>query len=124
MNLAPPETPFNSRIREVLTLTPLRCPGYHPTELLFLLGRCRGDFAPTLRRLVHRSSASTGLDRLAESNAYEVSLESVILEERWAALFDHSDRSAARWRLDRARAGACGARKRRAWPRPKAELSL
>jgi hypothetical protein len=119
---AAPDIPFTSRIREVLNQTALRCPGYYPTELLFLLGRCRGDFTRTLRRLVHGPMASTGLDRLAERGAYELSLESVILEDRWAALFDPSDRSAARRRLDLAQEGAFIGRARR--PRPLAAADV
>jgi hypothetical protein len=98
MTLAVRET-FTDRAREVLAESSLHVPGFHPTELLFLLARCRGDFASVVARLMHRASPPTGLDRLVGQNAAHLSLEALVLEERWSALFDPSDRSAALRRL-------------------------
>ena len=75
-------------------------PPYNPTVWVSM-SRAMGA-AEAARRLVISGDIQTGFERLVSAGRPDLTIESAILEPRWAPLFTDQHREAARWRLRQA----------------------
>lgn len=96
-------TEFTQRMEQLCDEAPRRVPGYYPTRFRQMVERAKketGDFSRKAKELL-RGDINTGLVRLAKGNALAISMEAVILEDRWSE-FNEEDRRLARWRMGEA----------------------
>ena len=75
----------------------LRCCGYKATRFLKLVREVGGLAA--VKTLLHRKDYSDGLVALWEGKCLDVSMEALVLNRRWTALFTDEDRAVAYKRL-------------------------
>lgn len=93
---------FASRLREAIDLC--RELGYSPSRFEQMLNS--SPSAVTLaKKLAVSSEIQDGLKRIAKLGRLELSMESIMLEEKFKALFSDQVLQAAQWRLDTVRAG-------------------
>ena len=71
---------------------------YHPTYFLRMVHEQGGVAAA--KRLLGTSVAQSGLTKLWELGRLDISMEALILDERWKPLFSDAERQAARERLN------------------------
>jgi len=93
---------FASRLREAIDLC--RELGYSPSRFEQMLNS--SPSAVTLaKKLAVSSEIQDGLKRIAKLGRLELSMESIMLEEKFKPLFSDQVLQAAQWRLDTVRAG-------------------
>lgn len=94
------EQSFDTRVRAAL----VECHrlGYHPHDFKKMLDNSTA--VQLAERLVKSSELQTGLKRLARMGHLDLSVEAVMLEPEFEALFNPQVRAAAHWRLNQARA--------------------
>lgn len=94
------EQSFDARVRAAL----LECHrlGYHPHDFEGMLASSTA--VKLAERLVTSGELQTGLKRLAQMGHLNLSVEAIMLEPEFEALFKSPVRDAARWRLDQVRA--------------------
>ena len=71
--------------------------GYRPTRFLRMVHEHGGVRAA--RRLLSRPVAQSGLATLWELGRLDISMEALVVQERWQPLFSDAERQAARDRL-------------------------
>ena len=71
--------------------------GYRPTYFLRMVHEHGGLEAA--KRLLRASEAQSGLTRLWECGLLDISMEALVLQERWKPLFSDEERQTARDRL-------------------------
>jgi hypothetical protein len=71
--------------------------GYTAARFIRMLGEQRG--LETARTLLHASKVSEGYTALWERKRLDLTVEAVILDERWTPLFTDEERTIARKRL-------------------------
>ena len=71
--------------------------GYRPTYFLRMVGEHGGVAAA--KRLLSAPEAQAGLTRLWELGRLDISMEALVVQERWRPLFSDAERQAARDRL-------------------------
>ena len=76
-------------------------PPYNPTAWIAMATRLGAVAAA--RKLVVSGDIQAGFDRLIRAGRPELTIEWMILDEKWDPLFEESHREAARWRLRQAR---------------------
>ena len=79
-------------IRESITL------GYDPTRFTDMLNTWGG--VGVAKRLVASGEIQDGIKKIVAMGHPELSMESIMLEPRFATLFTAGELEAARWRLD------------------------
>ncbi len=72
--------------------------GYRPTYLVQMLGEHCG--LETARRLLSTPEPQAGMTRLWELGRLDLSVEALVLRERWRGLFTDAERRTARERLE------------------------
>jgi hypothetical protein len=94
------EQSFDAKIRAALP----ECHrlGYHPHDFEGMLANSTA--VKLAERLVKSGELQTGLKKLAQLDRLDLSVESIMLEPEFEALFKSSVRDAARWRLEQVRA--------------------
>jgi len=70
---------------------------YSPTVLINMIDK-HGTIE-AVRRLINSSKTPYGFTKLWELNALDLSLEAIILEEKWKNLFSEEDRKKAKKKL-------------------------
>lgn len=93
---------FADRLREAIELC--RGLGYSPSRFEQMLNGSPSA-ASLARKLVVSSELQDGLKRIAKLGRLELSMESIMLEEKFKPLFSDQVLQAARWRLDTVRIG-------------------
>lgn len=90
------EQSFDAKIRDALR----ECYrlGYYPHDFEGMLANSTA--VKLAERLVKSGELQTGLKRLAQMGRIDLSVESIMLEPEFEALFKSSVRDAARWRLE------------------------
>ena len=73
--------------------------GYRPTYFLQMVNEHGGVAAA--KRLLSGPVAQSGLTRLWELGRLDISMEALVVQERWQPLFSEAERQAARDRLER-----------------------
>lgn len=94
------EQAFETRIRAAVQ----ECHriGYHPSDFEGMLANASA--VRVAERLVTSGDLQSGLKRLAQLNRLDLSVESIMLEPEFHALFTNVEiRKAAQWRLDQVR---------------------
>ena len=71
--------------------------GYHPNYFLQMVQEHGGVTAA--KRLLNAREAQSGLTRLWELDRLDISMEALVLQERWKPLFSDADRQTASERL-------------------------
>ena len=72
--------------------------GYRPTYFLRMIHEHGGVAAA--KRLLYASEAQSGLTKLWELKRLDISMEALVLHERWNPLFSNAERQKARERLN------------------------
>jgi hypothetical protein len=93
---------FADRLREAIDLC--RGLGYSPSRFEQMLSSS-GSAVSLARKLVISSELQDGLKRIAKLGRLELSMESIMLEEKFKPLFPDQVLEAAKWRLDSVRIG-------------------
>ena len=76
--------------------------GYQPTRFIQMVNEYGGVGA--CKRLLDSGPVSEGFCRLRALGRLDLSVESIILQEKWSVLFTEAESLTARWRLDNASA--------------------
>lgn len=98
----PLESEFESRLRDSIRES-IKL-GYNPTRIAEMIN-VHGS-KNTARLLVKSGEIQDGLRRIVEMGHRELSVESIMLEARFAPpFFTEDELTAARWRLDHAKEG-------------------
>lgn len=97
----PREVEFERRLRDSIRES-IRL-GYNPIRIAQMIDVHGGK--ETARRLVVAGEIQEGIRTIIEMGHPELSVESILLEPEFAALFAPDVLEAARWRLDRAKEG-------------------
>ena len=92
---------FEGRVRSAVQQC--RAIGYHPNDFAAMLEN--SDAVSLAKRLVTSGDIQSGLKRLVSLGHPDLSVESIMLEPDFAALFDSQILAAAKWRLDQAKSG-------------------
>src|SRR4051794_3219053 len=92
----PLEVEFEQRLRESIRRSISL--GYNPTRFTDMVNSYGG--VGTARRLVVSGEIQDGIRRIVKMGHPELSMESIMLEPRFAPLFTEGELAAARWRLD------------------------
>lgn len=71
--------------------------GYHPNNFEQMLGT--SDGVALAKRLVCSGDLQYGLKELAKLDRLDLSVEMIMLEEKFLPLFNQAERDAAQWRL-------------------------
>lgn len=74
--------------------------GYEPTIFLQMIQNKHP--VEVVKRLVISGDMQTGFTNLIQLGRPELTIESILLEERFTTLFTNQEREAARWRLNQA----------------------
>jgi len=77
--------------------------GYNPSDFVGMLER--SDAVSLAERLVTSGDIQSGLKRLVGLGHPELSIESIMLEPEFSALFQQQVLAAAQWRLGQAKTG-------------------
>lgn len=93
---------FADRLREAIVLC--RGLGYSPSRFEQMLNSSPSAVS-LAKKLVVSSDLQDGLKRIAKLGRLELSMESIMLEEKFKPLFPDPVLQAARWRLDEVRIG-------------------
>lgn len=93
---------FASRLREAIDLC--REQGYSPARFEQMLNSSPSAVS-LAKKLAVSSELQDGLKRLAKLGRLELSMESIMLEEKFKPLFADQVLEAARWRLNSIRLG-------------------
>lgn len=93
---------FASRLREAIELC--RGLGYSPSRFEQMLNGSPSAVS-LAKKLAVSSELQDGLKRIAKLGRLELSMESIMLEEKFNPLFSDQVLEAARWRLDSVRLG-------------------
>ena len=93
---------FSDRLREAIVLC--RELGYSPSRFEQMLNSSPSA-ASLAKKLVVSSELQDGLKRIAKLGRLELSMESIMLEEKFKPLFPDQVLEAAKWRLDSVRIG-------------------
>ncbi len=93
MNL---EGDFEQRLRD--SIRDSIALGYNPTRFTDMLTTWGG--VGVARRLVASGEIQDGIKKIVAMGHPELSMESIMLEPQFAALFTEGELAAARWRLD------------------------
>lgn len=93
---------FSDRLREAIDLC--RKLGYSPSRFEQMLNNSPSAVS-LARKLVVSSELQDGLKRIAKLGRLELSMESIMLEEKFKPLFSAQVLEAAKWRLDSVRLG-------------------
>ena len=72
--------------------------GYRPTYFMQMLGEHGG--LETARRLLSTPEPQAGMTKLWELGRLDLSVEALVLQERWRGLFTDAERRTARERLE------------------------
>lgn len=91
------EIAFDGRMRQV-GYDAQEQAGFNPMRYLQMVNRHGGIVAA--HRLLAAKVASPGFDELAEAGFKDLSVEAVVLDERFTELFSEAERAIARGRLD------------------------
>jgi hypothetical protein len=86
---------FAARVRA--TVKECQSLGYHPTRFEQMLDR--SDAVTIAKQLIVSSELQDGLKKLKEMGRIDLSIESIVLESEFSALFAPSELQAADWRL-------------------------
>lgn len=90
-------TPFTRKMYELCEIAPKRVKGYYPGDFYKALQNAGDDFAPRARKFLEEG-LQTGLERLAQGGALDLSMEWSIAFDGWPE-FSGRDREAAHARL-------------------------
>jgi hypothetical protein len=90
-------TGFTRKMYELCELAPRRVKGYYPHDFRQALERAGDDFAPRAKEFL-RSGLQSGLERLTQGGAIDISMEWSIAYDDWPE-FDKADRELAHQRL-------------------------
>jgi len=80
--------------------------GYHPTRFTQMLDSLGAR--ATAAKLVVNGDMQTGFKELVGRGRPELTMESIMLQPKFASLFTASELAAARWRLEQAGVGSAG----------------
>jgi exonuclease I len=72
--------------------------GYNPTIFINMINK--HGVIEAVRRLINDPKPSPGLTRLWKLNALHLSMEAIIQEEKWKAIFSEEERMKAKAKLD------------------------
>ena len=72
--------------------------GYYPTYFLQMVGE-RGGLGAA-KKLLEGDEISSGLKRLGAEQRLDISMEALVLQERWSTLFTDEELAMARRRLE------------------------
>src|SRR2546423_3162681 len=90
-------TAFTLKMYELCDLAPKRVKGYYPSDFRLALEHAGDDFAPRAKQFL-RTGLQSGLERLAQDGAIDISMEWSIAYDDWPE-FDIADRELAHQRL-------------------------
>ena len=93
---------FADRLREAIDLC--RGLGYSPSRFEQMLNSSPSAVS-LAKKLVVSADLQDGLKRIAKLGRLELSMESIMLEEKFKPLFTDQVLEAAKWRLDAVRVG-------------------
>jgi hypothetical protein len=82
---------------ELCELAPKRVKGYYPSDFRMALEHAGDDFAPRAKEFL-RTGLQSGLERLAQGGAIDISMEWSIAYDDWPE-FDRADRELSHQRL-------------------------
>lgn len=90
-------TGFTKKMYLLCEIAPNRVKGYRPTDFRKALDSAGADFSARAKEFL-KGPLQSGLERLAEGRALDISMEWSIAYDNWAE-FDESERRAAHDRL-------------------------
>jgi hypothetical protein len=91
-------TAFTLKMYELCDLAPKRVKGYYPHDFRLALEHAGDDFAPRAKQFL-RTGLQSGLERLAQGGALDISMEWSIAYDGWPE-FNTEDRATAHQRLE------------------------
>src|SRR2546430_16184621 len=91
-------TAFTLKMYELCDLAPKRVKGYHPSDFRMALEHAGDDFAPRAKQFL-QTGIQSGLERLAQGGALDISMEWSIAYDSWPE-FSKKDREMAYQRLE------------------------
>ena len=93
----PLEQEFHTRMQRIHELAAAEC-NYRPQRFRQMVEEIGG--LPAARRLLRSSEHPEGLTRLWECGRLDISMEALVLQEPWRALFTEDELGTARRRLE------------------------
>lgn len=96
-NALPTEEQFTEVMTNIYYEASDKC-HYKATSFLQMVQRCGG--IETARRLINAKNLSYGLEKLWECGHLEISMEALMLQDRWRPLFNDDELDIARKRLE------------------------